>query len=347
MKQKLSESIDDYLDHARSLGLAIGTIRSREVTLRKFLTITGNIMASNVHEGHVDEYFRQVSATRSARTRSLDTSILKGFFKWAHRTRRLGRNGDPIAGRKAPRFAPREWRGVFVTKFAALLDAALHPRDRMLLALGLFLLGRSNEFTGLRISDVNLDAGEITYRIPKSYKVDILPISEELDYELRQWLKYYTEECGPLDPNWFLIPAKTRPSIGTGDRRPVVGSGKLKPTVRMSHTHRIAQVALEAIGYPIRDADGKSRHEGMHTLRRSAARALAEQLRDEGDPNPVETVRAILNHSTEAQTRVYIGWESSREHRNARIKGRPMFPGLRADNVTQLDQVRQLRAVES
>ena len=41
----------------------------------------------------------------------------------------------------------------------------------------------------------------------KSYKSDVMPLSSELDMEMRRWLRAYQDECGPLDKNWFLVPA--------------------------------------------------------------------------------------------------------------------------------------------
>lgn len=336
MRQSLSDAVEDYVAHRASCGIAKGTIKGERQVLRAFLTVVGNILVENIHEGHVDQHFSTASLTRSPRTLGKDTAALKGFFDWAARTRRAGRNGNPMAGRRAPRYAPREWRGFHVSKVPALLDSAKCPRDRILLATACYLMGRSVEFSTLRIGDLRLDAGDVTYRIPKTRKTDLLPISEELDEEFRRWLRAYTEECGALDTNWYLAPARTRPRL---KGRGIVNleAQVLIPTRPVHHPHLIAQYALEAIGYPIRDQDGKSLNEGMHTIRRSMARALYEQLRDEGDPQPVETVRAMLNHSTEAQTRQYIGLQSEREHRDARIKGRAMFPSLRASNVVRLE----------
>lgn len=342
MKQTLSDSIDDYLTHSESKGLSKSTMHGKRVTLRRFLTVTGNILTENVHEGHVDQFFNEITKTRSARSRQLDTSILRGFFNWAARTRRTGRHQNPMADRQAPKAAPRAWRGFDVSKVPALLDSASHPRDRILLALGCYLLGRSVEFQLLTVGDVRLDAGYVSYRIPKTFKTDELPITQELDEELRRWLTYYSQECGSLDPNWYLVPAKTPPRMEAVGG-PVKGAGELRPTRKAIEMHKIAQGALVSIGFPIRDPDGKPLNEGMHTIRRSIARALHDQLRDEGDPSPVETVRSVLNHATERETRRYIGLETSRVHRDARLKGRLMFPGLRAENVSDLDSARRNR----
>lgn len=335
MRQVLNESIDDYVTHLKSRGLAPGYLKSCRVTLRRLMTVVGNILTESIHEGHIDQYFNDASRTRSNRSLGVDTAHLRGFFDWAVRTRRAGRNGNPMAGRKKPKYAPREWRGLPASKFPALLDATRHPRDRILMALGIYLLGRAAEFQILRVADVMLEAGSVSYRIPKTHKVDLLPICEELDVELRRWLTFYTEECGPLDPNWYLVPAKTKaPLRGPGIQD--FTQERLVPARQMKDLHKTAVRILEAIGYQVRDENGKALNEGMHTLRRSAARALYEQLRDEGDPSPVETVRSMLNHSTELQTRHYIGLQSDRIHRDARLRGRVMFPGLRGENVRAL-----------
>ena len=348
MKQLLNDSIQDYLEHRRNRprGNSPARLKSIDITLRRLLTVTGNILTENIHEGHIGAYYALAAKTRSKNSLALDTADLKGFTKWAIRTRRMGKNADPMADYEAPRATKRPWRGFHVSKLPALLDSANHPRDRILLAMAAYLLGRSVEFALLRIGDVDLDAGFIRYRIPKTDKTDLLPICEELDEELRDWLTYYSRECGSLDPNWYLVPVKTSPHA-----RGVLGidweSVRLVPTKRMRDLHEVAQRALVAIGYPVRDAEGKSLREGMHTIRRSMARAVHDQLRDEGDANPVETVRAMLNHSTEAETRRYIGLETSRVHRDARFRGKLMFPDLRGGNVASLDDYRQKQLQES
>jgi len=344
VKQVLNEAIEDYIGHLGSKGRSAAYVKANRICLRRLLTLTGNILVENIHEGHADTYFREASRTRSARSLGLDTAILKGFSKWAVRTRRAGRSGDWMADRTAPKAAPREWRGFPVSKVPALLDSATHPRDRILLALACFLLGRSAEFTLLKIRDVQLEMNGISYQIPKTHKSDFLPICEELDEELRRWLTAYAEECGTLDPNWFLIPAKTPPKMN-GDRQMDESTVRLVPTKRMQEPYKVAHKALEAIGYPLKGADGQRLNEGMHTIRRSMARGLYEQLRDEGDVNPVETVRSMLNHATEKQTRDYIGLQSERVHRDARLRGRVMFPGLRGENVRHLGPVRQVNEV--
>lgn len=338
MKQLLNESIEDYKVHCRSKGLSASYVKSCGVTLRRLLTIVGNILTESVHDGHIDQYFNTASKTRSARSLGIDTAHLKGFFNWAIRTRRAGRNGNPMAGRTAPKYAPRPWRGLPASKFDALVDSARHPRDRILLAMGLYLMGRSNEFELLRVGDLQFETSTVAYQIPKTHKVDLMPICDELDAELRTWLKFYQSECGLLDPSWYLVPAKTKPRLkgqGIVDWSQV----RLIPTKRVAKTHTIACRALESVGYAVKDDSGRPLNEGMHTLRRSAARALYEQLRDEGDPSPVETVRSMLNHATEGQTRGYIGLQSDRIHRDARLRGRVMFPGLRGENVRQLREL--------
>lgn len=358
MQQKLSPAIEDYLLHRKSLGLASETIRSNTSILNRFLTITGNIYVDNIHEEHIDTYFRTISdpdgsgryGTRSPSSQAIDVACLKGFFKWALRTRRCRSN--QMADRKAPAAAKRPWRGIPISKIPALLDSATHPRDRLLLALGCYLIGRSIEFSLLRIEDVDLDSGTLAFTIPKTHKTDSMPISTELDIELRRWLTWYTEQNGPLDPHWYLVPAKNSPRLGEG-RKFLPGTGRLRPTVPISTStrkgtqQRVAQSALTAVGFPIRDENGKSLREGMHTLRRSIARGLYFQLLEEGQSNAIQIVQALGNWSTEKQAREYIGLAPDREMRDARIRGKRMFPGLVSSNVASLGEAREKAELRS
>lgn len=338
VKQNLSESIEAYIAHRNSRGLSAHTIKNDKRVLRHFLTATGNIWVHNIHEGHVDAHFVKASEVRKPESLKVDHNVLSGFFQWAVRTRRTGRFDDPMAHRPRPKFTKREWRGIPLAKFPALLDSADDPRDRILLAKGIYLLGRAAELTGIRLEQVDLDGGWVHYRRPKVHKTDNLPISLELDRELRQWLTYYSEQCGSLQSHWFLIPARKPHLLSNG--RVVPGSSRLNPERELGTPHRIVKRALKAIDFPITNPDGSPRNEGVHTLRRSGARAFYEELSNEGHPHPVGVVQSLLGHASEKQTREYIGAEADREKRDDRIRGKLMYPSLAGGNVTGIRRSR-------
>ena len=66
----------------------------------------------------------------------------------------------------------------------------------------------------LRISDVDLETNRIRVTIHKIKDVDLMVIPVELRPILREWLAFYAAEQGPLNPDWYLIPAKTGTRFG-------------------------------------------------------------------------------------------------------------------------------------
>lgn len=331
-KITLSDARDLYIQQRRAKRKALATVRNNDYVLRRFLTVTGNLYVHNIREHHIDEHFVEASKTRGDESLGVDHSTLNGFFKWAVRNGYMVRSQNPMEEREAPRFTPRPWRGVHLSKFPALLDAAQYPRDRMLIALGLYGLGRATELTAIRIRNVDLDAARIAVIRSKVHDSDRIPISSELDEELRLWLKLYTEEVGVLRPDYFLLPTKTRPrlvtqpgGLGIADRSTV----RLVPERKIHEPHNVVKAALEAIGFPTRDEFGNSLNEGMHTLRRSGARALYDTYVELGYPDALRRVQVILGHKSVTQTEHYIGIYPDRVVRDETIAGKVMFPSLR------------------
>jgi len=216
--------------------------------------------------------------------------------------------------------------------FPRLLDACTNPQQRIIVALGLYLFLRASEVRELRIGSVNLDRGEVLVYQPKTSRYDEMPICAELDTELRRWLTWYAQDAGPvhgpLDPEWFLVPARMpmtleNPEGGRGNGRPVPrGEGSVNPHKRVGTPHRAVQKALNAIGWRV-----EGDREGCHTLRRSGARALFDTLVESGEVRDgvLRVVSAMLHHKSTSMTEHYLGLEADVEKRNDMFKNRQMF----------------------
>lgn len=348
MKTTLQAATDEYLYHRESQGISKATLRNDGYALRQLITIVGNIYVENVTARHVDTYFTSCAKTQGAATRRLYHGNLDRFFRWCASTGKSPRYHNPLEQRRAPKVEEKERRRLHVSQFPALLDATTHARNRMALSLGLYLFLRASEMASLRIRDVDLQAGTILVTVHKSRKQDLMPISRELSGELRRWLTYYTTEQGPLNPDWYLVPAKT-PPILLGERR---GEAKLKPTVSVRKLEQPVQEALVAIGWMTpsrpkhRTLTGISGEgEGIHTLRRSGARALFDVLVETGGTydGAGRTVQAMLHHAWFATTEHYLGITVDKERRNALLTGETMFPNLTESNVVQLSHGREDR----
>lgn len=332
---QLSEAIEDYLRFRRSMDLSKNTVKQDESTLRQFMAEVGNIWVHAISDVHVERYFTEGAKTRQPQTQRNDHTRLQVFFEWARQTKRMPRDNDPLFGRRKPRQVKKERRRVPVAKFNALLDAAEErdPRDRVAIALLLYTLGRDGEISGIRMRDVDLGAGYIHVRVHKTKEEDLVPICAELDTELRRWLKFYTEQVGHLEPGYFVVPSRrTSPIFDNGVIVGAVTHSYL-PDKEVPELAKIAKPALTRIGFPVDNGE----REGAHTIRRSGARALADQLMIGGYDRALRIVQSMLHHASLSTTERYVGLTADKRTRDDIIKGQVLY---------DLGDVVQLRRVE-
>lgn len=345
MQQRLKPAVADYLKYRKSEGLAELTVKGDREALgamvqhmKKFgRREPDGVYVHSITHDHITHVLVEMSETRSPRSMSITHSQFNRFFKWAVTTKRMKSDDNPMGERKAPKWHKRMRDRLPASEFPRLLDACTHPRDRILVALGLYLMARISEIRTIRLSSVMLPLGEIHVRIHKSGIDDFMPISEELDIELRRWLKYYSEHCGGLRPHYYLVPNKTSP---IPQKNPVPGmqgalmdplSAVLQPEKEISRRSALAvRNALERIGFPIYDDKGKLKGEGTHTLRRSGGRAMFDGARQSGVEGSLTRVKTMLHHASITDTEWYIGANLDKVERDEAVKGKKIFPQLDA-----------------
>jgi integrase len=330
----LQLAIEEYLASRQTRGIAANTLRSDKTILTKFLTIVGNIQVRSIEERHIDTFFSTNSHQKES-SRNLSLQKLRGFVRWAKNRDYISK--DPTSDRRRIKEPEANRLFIPVERFPELLKAAEHPRDRMIVGLGLYLFLRSSEVTLLRIEDVDLDSGWMSTTQPKTKTRDDMPICEELEAELRRWLTWYGANLGaPLAGDMYLVPTKKDYRAFPGPSGKFVSStGEVRHTLNpykpVSRPHHAVQRSLAKIGIP-------TLGEGGHTLRRSGARALFDELRGtEGSDGALQQVKVMLHHKNVAMTEHYLGIAPERAQRDARLRGRPMFaPKAVADNVIEI-----------
>lgn len=336
----LSDAVDDYCVYRRT-AFKKGTALASEQSLRQFLAVTGNVQTRSLEPRHAERFqSHMLTAGKKPATVNSRMSQLSAFSKWltAHR---LVSNSFTGTTRMIP--VPRKAKlRIPVTDFQRLLDAAERPDRRMILALGLFLFLRGGEIRTLKVGDVRLDDGEVDVVIHKTNDVDEMPIPWELDQEIRRWFITYAEDIGrPLHRSDYLVPAHRR--FPGWLPRPEKGNYQPERMVLRPFDH--IQSILNATGYPILTEDGKKAGEGVHTLRRSGARAMFDALVEGriGDPmardDALRQVMAALHHSSVTITQHYIGLEADRQKRNRTMKGVRFLP--ETANVIELRKVNE------
>ena len=339
----LFQAVNLFMD-SRVRKYAHNTIRGNQTALNALMNFLGeDTRVVDITEEQIDQALSIEASRLTPNTYNNRMSTWSQFFDFCIRRgfRGEGRYVHPMGDKrrylKAP---PGNKIRVPATKFQALLDATKTPRERMVVALGLYLFLRASEMATITLQDINLEDGEIQVTVHKTVDADMMPISAELDYELRRYLTWYTEQLGVLHPQWYLIPrayqvvvrnTKGRYSEVIEDERPWT----FMPTSQSIRLYEIVKRSLEAIGYETREESGKSSHEGVHTLRRSGARALFDDLRAQGYDGALQRVRSMLHHSSGAMTERYLGINMERRQRNDAIRGQKMFT-INTDNVISL-----------
>ena len=319
----MSISIDqaerEYLQWRMSQGFARATVRNDKSAIKIMRDTLGDSYAIDVIDDRsVTRVLDRASNTRSAASVNMIHSSLSAFFKWCRMRRYMGVDNDPLLGMRYKRVPKKERRRLAIHEFPAFLDAAANPRDRAACSLGLYLFLRSSEVVSLRIRDLDLQAGTIGVTVHKTADYDVMPISRELDRELRTWLSHYQNECGPLNKDWFLVPAKTLVGFGTY---------KLNPTAKISRPEEVVKKTVGAYGWE------DTHWQGFHLLRASGARAWFDELDGQTIDGALKTVQAHLHHSSVTMTERYLGLTADRVKRDRLLKGMDMFPSLKADNV--------------
>ena len=317
----LSEAIREYLAYRKSAGYSVQTVMTDGVALRRLLRVVGDKPLDKITHVMVDQVYAEMAERRlRSATVNLATAVMRTFFKWA--MDRGYTKSSPATGRRYKRREARELARVPLAQFPALLDASRTPRDRMLIALGLFTMARKNEITGIRWRDVDLDSSELLIYISKTHQYDRMPISLELRREINRWVPVYEAECGPLQPDWYLVPAVY------GGRRERKG-WPLQPLRPMTNPEDSVAWAMDKIGIT-------GEHARMHCLRRSAARARFDELTAKGYDGALRQVSAWLHHHSTAMTEHYLGLDLDRAQRDEETKDQALFPSLSDPNVIDL-----------
>jgi integrase len=311
----------------------------------RFARALGHVELTRLTQEQVEEFFLADPAVMAMAASSFNKtrSRIKCFLDFCIRRGWLA--GD-LLGEVRPRRVTRRQRLYLAPhELLELLELTSDPRERAMLAVGMNTALRASEIADLRIADVDLPSGYLTVRITKSHLEDAMPITEELDSELRRWLVKYQVEMGRiLSPEDHLFPAR-EPGHWRAPGEVVAGStatrempngrvyvyGRPRPDRRLNKPAAVVQRALTRLGLSFGTG------EGFHTLRRSIARAFYESRRGEGHEYALRDTSALLHHSGSHITEQYLGLDPERRRRDTALRGQPFLSSMvHEDNVIDL-----------
>lgn len=336
----LSAAIDEYIS-SREPVYARMTVEGDRQSLTYFLTAVGNIQTGNLETRHGEEYMAWLGK-KKLQSSTLCNHHMRvcAFVSWLRARKYIRPSDNPMATTRRPKISKKVHQRVPAAEFGKLLGAGWTPRHRIVCALGLYVFLRASEVKVLRLDDVSLADDRLLVRQPKTGKEDEMPICAELGDEFRRWLTHYHAQAPlPLTGQDFLVPGMTAPRrTGTPTGLVTVESPRYRPEIPVAKPARMVQQALRAAGYDTRDAWGKSLYEGVHTLRRSGARALFDHLVEGGYDGAMRTVQAMLHHEHSSMTERYLGIDLDIKKRDALLRGRAMFE--QPSNVVSLEVAR-------
>lgn len=345
---KLRTAINKYFDEdSVFLGYAESTKRNHRRALDILVRVTSSQL--NAHELKTEHFDLALRALRdggtdeenAARKRAgmpprtgrgpvavlSDVKVYRAFIRFCHRREYLPASRNPVGHLKVGRgvHVERPIQDMVVqpdeTIFTALLDAAgkRHPRDRVVVALGLYAGFRESELKALLVSGVDFDntlsakgvkipAPEVRVFRQKQQAWHAVPMHPVLLKELRRYLTWLEEHHGALQPDWYVVGSRLSGTpILTKTGRYMPGGGALSPMSRLDPTKpawavfRDVKLAFESCGH------GELYRLGAHTMRRMAGIYITDET---GDRRHAKT---LLGHSTEATTEGYLRWSDDKD----------------------------------
>jgi integrase/recombinase XerD len=197
----MDESVDRFLVYISvERGLSKNTVSAYSSDLLRFIEFLSSIGIEKPHEireAHILSFLEELEKSGvSTRSRVRYLSSLRSFFKFMVRFGRLDAN--PMELMESPKFLSR-LPGYLTTDevtnrlSAPNIEKSGGMRDRAMLET-LYASGlRVSELVGLKISDVNLDAGYLITR-GKGDKERIVPLGDSAI----SWLERYLKDTRPI-----------------------------------------------------------------------------------------------------------------------------------------------------
>jgi len=312
--ETLSQGIKLYEKYIQAQGLAANTRKNRLQTLNHAKKVWGNPVIRRIKHSDVADYF-DAHPDWAPKTRNLYLGAIREFFSFCRNTQIAPFDFDPTRGWRNVREPASERFWLPPQEFPYLLDSAEHPRDRMIVAVGLFALLRGSETRILSFGDVNLKTGNLHVYRPKTKQEVQLPIVLELEEEFEKYFKWVRATQGDIMPGWVLTPVR-KANIFTGPGGGCVPAVEMKMDTQYQHIYQPVRKAFVELGY---DLPGKT---GNHALRRSGARMLLDFFRQvEGEQSAVLRVSNMLGHKNLKDTLNYIGLDVEAEQLHVKLRG--------------------------
>jgi site-specific recombinase XerD len=207
--------VASWVRHLRAANKSPRTIQSYEESahqLAAFLTERGMpTQATSIRREHVEAYIQDVLDHHKPTTAAVRFRSLQQLFKWLHEEGEI--TESPMARMKAPKVTEAPPPVLSDAQLRALLEASEgnefeERRDTALLRTFIDTGGRLAEIAGLRLEDVDLDAGVLEV-LGKGSKVRHLPIGAKSVKAMDRYLRRRGQHP-EADSPWVWLGSKGR-----------------------------------------------------------------------------------------------------------------------------------------
>lgn len=316
----LNEALESY-EHAKAGSYSPATWRAIDGCLERLRTalvreLGPNVYLDQITERVMSDYFNRLRGKVAPASFNNYRQYSRAFFGYCRGEDWIPR--DPMR-HVDPQKPKRKIRLVLsATEMLLMLEQA-EPRDRIAMALGMNTALRAQDIMRLTVGNVDLQSGYITAWIEKTDSEESLPITEELATELLSWLNHYAMvmnvTVSALPNEWRLIPPIQSFAARLTTTGGQVRGWTYRTDGRIRHPEEIIHRGLRGIGH-------ETKGQGLHTLRRSAARAVMELAEADGDGNPIRIAQALLGHKNQSTTEGYLGVSPERKRRDGIMRGK-------------------------
>lgn len=184
-----------------------------------------------------------------------------------------------------------------------------HPRDGMTALLMLSTGMRESEVIGLTWGNLNYSRSKAEAYRPKIGDQHDAFFTDELDGELAKWKIYFEERHGPVQSDWYIVPA-----LAHKGERP--GHFRMDPSWPMVPTNMQNSVGVRVKAWLAAVGEEDLRGKGSHTLRRTAGNLLMDE-----DGFDIRDVQTFFGHNSVQQTEQYLDRNQAKEKLSRKLRG--------------------------
>jgi integrase len=294
------EVAEAFLRSQTALGKAKSTVYQRQWALGYVSKCIGDdFPLAKITQQVMDAVMLQAGDLAVA-TRNGMFCTLRQFIRYAKA------NGhecnDFIFGYRATTAPRKQYEYIPAERFMDIVEAAVNPHARAIVATMLFTMLRGCDIRNLRMENIRWNEGphgSMRITMQKTKKELVIPFSALYAEELRNWVTILTDELAAngrkIGRGTILFPRRSCDHTGA--------KGKLLDFDKaVSRFDKIFVRAAARAGIELPEG------EGAHTARRSAARALYMHLVETSSHSrALQFVQYILGHASSKTTEMYIG----------------------------------------